>query len=227
MAGRGKRKAPYREKGRKNLKRIDGGFMNEHGVIFSEADRKALESAVNSANRKRKRMLAQEAALDRMEGGKPTGEKVLQLQLMGRESDFIIQPKSKSLQRFTNRESFENYLDSVRRVNQRDYIDERVRLYKRNHLQAIEENIGDKGVLMKIRMMKPKEYMQWVQSNEDVAEIHFIYDETARQAKANQIRQSLGMRELDENDEDYLDDLDAMDSRRQSRLSRVKSKLRR
>lgn len=186
-----------RAKGKKNLKRVDGGLQNQYGVLFTEAEKKALESAVNTANRKRARMLKAEAELPRMNAGKPTGDKIATLQLMGRESDFIIQPKTKSLQRFKSKKDFETYLNNVKRVNKRDYVDERVKLYKRNHIQAIHDNLNDPGLEMKIRMMKPSDYMKWVQANEDVAEIHFVYDEQERENKINEIRASLGMSEYD------------------------------
>lgn len=184
-----------RQAGRKNLKRVDGGLQNQFGVVFTPEEKKALEQAVNTANRKRARMLEQEAKLPRMVGGKDTGDTVASLQLMGKESDFILQRKTKSLQRFQTKEDYNRYMKNLERVNNRDYITERVRLYKRNHMKAIENAYGDeaKDVLMKIRMMKPAEYMRMVQSDE-MLEINYIYDPSARSGKLNQLRGSLGMK---------------------------------
>ena len=184
-----------RQTGRKNLKRVAGGLQNQHGVVFTPEEKKALEQAVNTANRKRARMLEQEAKLPRMVGGKDTGDTVASLQLMGKESDFILQRKTKSLQRFQTKEDYNRYMKNLERVNQRDYITERVRLYKRNHMKAIENAYGDeaKDVLMKIRMMKPQDYMRMVQSDE-MLEIGYIYDPSARSGKLNQLRGSLGMK---------------------------------
>ena len=190
-----------REKGRKNLKRVDGGLQNQFGVVFTENEKKALEQAVNTANRKRKRMLEQEAKLPRMVGGKDTGDTVASLQLMGKESDFILQRKTKSLQRFKSKEDYNRYMKNLERVNDRDYITERVRLYKRNHMKALENAYGDeaKDVIMKIRMMKPKDYMQMVQSDENL-EISYIYDPSARSGKLNQMRASMGMKLKEQED---------------------------
>ena len=185
-----------RKKGTKNLKRLDDGkLQNQHGVIFTEAEKKALERLANSANAKRRAMLKQEAALPRRIMGIETGQTVGQLQLMGKESDFIITRKSKSLQKFNSREEYEKYIDYLKKVNSRDYITERIRQYKRNHMKALENAFGDdaKDIIMKIRMMKPKDYMKMVQSNEDL-EISYIYDPSARDGKMNQIRASLGMK---------------------------------
>lgn len=183
-----------RKQGRKNLERVDGGLRNQHGVIFTEAEKKALEREVNKANRKRTKMLEQEANLPRLVGGKDTGQKVGQLQLMGKESDFIISRKSKSLQRFKNREEFDRYLDNLAKVNSPTYLDDKTRAYKRNHMKAIENVFGDdaKDVLMKIRMMKPEKYREMLQKDE-MLEVSYIYDPSARAGKLNQIRVSLGM----------------------------------
>lgn len=189
--------------GRKNLKRTDAGMLlNQHGVEFTEAEKKALESAVNSANRKRSKMLKQEATLPRMVNGVDTGQKKGQLHLMGQESDFIIQRKTKSLQRFKTHEEYDRYMKNLERVNSRDYINERLKLYKRNHMKAIQNEFGDdaKDIVMKIRMMKPDEYMKYVQSDENL-EIGFVYSPEQREGRMNAIRASLGMKLKDDNEE--------------------------
>lgn len=196
-----------RQSGRKNLVKLDGGNLkNQYGVVFTLEEKKALEQAVNTANRKRARMLEAEAKLPRKVAGVDTGDTVASLQLMGKESDFILQRKTKSLQRFQTKEDYNRYMKNLQRVNSRDYITERVRLYKRNHMKAIENAYGDeaKDVIMKIRMMKPADYMKMVQSDE-MLEISYIYDPSARSGKLNQLRASMGMK-LKEEPEDDLDD---------------------
>lgn len=184
-----------RVSGRKNLKYTDQGIINQHGVIFSEDEKKALEQAVNTANRKRAAMLKHEATLPRKVMGVDTGQTVGQLHLMGKESDFILARKTKSLQRFKTRDDYERYMKNLSRVNARDYIGERTKLYKRNHMAALENVFGDdaKDVMMKIRMMKPADYMKLVQSDE-MLEISYVYDPSARAGKLNQIRASLNMK---------------------------------
>ena len=184
-----------RQEGRKNLIKTDTGVINQHGVEFTLEEKKALERAVNSANRKRAKMLETEAKLPRKVAGRDTGDTVNQLHLMGKESDFILTRKTKSLQRFQTKEDYNRYMRNLEKVNSRDYVAERVRLYKRNHMKAIENAYGDeaKDVVMKIRMMKPKDYMQMVQSDE-MLEINYIYEPSARSGKLNQLRASLGMK---------------------------------
>ena len=185
-----------RQKGRKNLVKTEAGtLLNQYGIEFTKAERKALENEVNKANKKRMRMLEEEGNLPRLVGGVDTGDKVRSLQLMGKESDFILSRKSKSLQRFRSREDFDYYMENLKRVNSPDYIDERTRLYKRNHMKALENVFGDeaKDVVMKIRMMKPEEYRKLLQSDE-MLEVSYVYDPSARAGKLNQIRSSLGMK---------------------------------
>lgn len=189
-----------RAPGRKNLKKTDtGNLVNQFGVTFTPEEKRALENAVNTANRKRARMLKEAATLPRMVSGRDTGDTIGSLQLMGKESDFILAKKTKSLQRFRDREQYENYMKTLQRVNSRDYIEDRIRLYKRNHMKALENAFGDeaKDVMMKIRMMKPKDYMKMIQQDESL-EISYIYDPTARSGKLNQIRASMGMKLKDE-----------------------------
>ena len=202
-----KKNTKGRKPGQKNLIKTDNGVMNQYGVTFTADEKKALEYAVNTANRKRARMLEQAATLPRKIAGTDTGDTVGSLQLMGKESDFILQRKSKSLQRFRTKEEYNRYMKNLQRVNDRNYIDERVRLYKRNHMKAIENAYGAeaKDIVMKIRMMKPADYMKMVQSDE-MLEINYIYDPSARSGKMNQLRASLGMK-LKEDPLDLLDEI--------------------
>ena len=141
-------------------------------------------------------MLEHEANLPRMKGGKDTGDKVQSLQIMGKESDFIIARKSKSLQQFKSKEHYERYMKNLKEVNSPDYIHNRIKLYKRNHMKALTNVFGNdaKDVVMKIRMMKPHDYMELIQKDEDL-EVSYVYDPSALHGKLNKIRRALGMKE--------------------------------
>ena len=188
-----------RTKGRKNLKKLDGGgLLNQHGVIFTPEEKKALERAVNTANSKRTRMLKEEAKMPRMLNGRETGQSVGQLHLMGKESDFILARKSKSLQRFKTHDDYERYMKNLHRVNSKDYVTERIKLYKRNFNKTLTSVFGyddTKDIQMKIRMMKPDDYMKMVQSDESL-EIGYFFDSSspANYGYLNKIRASLGMK---------------------------------
>lgn len=190
-----------RTPGKKNLQRIDGGYVNQHGVTFTEEQKKALERAVNRSNYQRKKQLENEANMPHRIAGKNTGNSRQQLLLMGKESDFIVSRQTKSLQRFRSMEEYEKYMLKQERIRSGEYLDDATRLYKRNHMQALENVFGDdaKDVVMKIRMMKPEDYRKLVQSDE-LAEIGYVYDPTARAGKLNQIRATLGMKTKDEDE---------------------------
>ena len=200
------KKAPGRgrQQGRKNLKtNAAGNIVNQHGVEFTAEDKRALVNAVNRANAKRRKMLKETATMPRMVRGKPSGDTVGSLQLMGKESDFIIAKKTKSLQRFTTREQYDKYMTALGKVNSPDYVNDRIRLYKRNHMTALRDAYGDdaKDIIMKIRMMKPEDYRKAVTQNEEL-EIGYTYTPEERSAKLNSMRAALGMKLKD----DYFDD---------------------
>lgn len=186
-----------RKKKTPNLKYTDKGIENQHGVVFSEAEKKALENAVNKANYRRKQMIKQEKNLPMFVAGRYTGYDVSHR--LGSESDFVLARKSKSLQGFKTRRDYDKYMRYLENINNGSYLDDRIRLYKRNHMAAIQNVFGDdaKDVVMKIRMMKPGEYMAMVQSDE-MLEVSYVYDPSQLAGKLNQIRAALGMKQKEE-----------------------------
>lgn len=185
-----------RSKGSKNLKKTETGMLlNQHGVEFTPEEKRALENAVNVVNRKRKKMLQDTATMPRYFAGKNMGDTLGNLRLMGKESDVIIQAKTKSLQRFKSKEDYTKFMNQLQAVKSKDYVHERLKQYKRNHMKAIQDAYGDeaKDVVMKIRMMKPEEYRKIIERDE-AGEIGFIYDENERHGRLNKIRGALGMK---------------------------------
>lgn len=181
-----------RSKGRKNLVRTEGGYKNQHGVTFTEEQKKALERAVNRSNYQRKKMQAEVDALN------PQNQ---QLRLMGKESDFIITRQSKSLQQFKSMEDFEKFMDKQERIRSGEYLEDRTRAYKRNYMKALDNAFGEdaKDIKMKVRMMKPEQFREMVEKDE-LAEIGYIYDPQAAAGKMNQIRSAFGMKQKSEED---------------------------
>lgn len=180
-----------RTPGKKNLKKVDGGLLNQHGVIFTKEQKKALERAVDRSNYRRKKQLAEADKLNPQHS---------QLRLMGKESDFIITRQSKSLQRFKTMADYEAFMDKQARIQSGEYLEDRTRLYKSNYMKAIDNVFGEAGagVKMKVRMMKPAKFRELVETLGDEMEIGYIYDPQARMGKLNKIRSLLGMRELEE-----------------------------
>lgn len=183
----------------KNLKKVNGGIVNKEGVFFTYEDKKALEQAVNTANRKRARMLKEAASLPRKDAGRDLGVSVGDsLKIMGKESDFILRKKSKSLQQFKTREAFDAYLANVKRVNQRNYIDIRVQQYKDNYITGLKNAFGADAdeLVERVKKMKNKEYMREVESDETL-EIGYLYTTDDYYAKLNAVRNALGLESVE------------------------------
>ena len=190
-----------RKKGTPNLKRTPEGFINQHGVTFTPEEKKTIENAVRRSNRKSKKMHEIFDALPYKIEGRETGASVKEMRTMGKELDFSIAPKSASLQRFKSKEEFDRYMKNVDRVNSPDYVVKRARQYKENYKKAILQHYSydeASDVLMKIRMMKPEDYIRNVATNEEL-EIGYVYGAENREAKLNAIRSALGLkhREID------------------------------
>lgn len=180
--------------GKKNLKKVDGGVLNQHGVLFTQEQKKALERAVNRSNYQRKKMLAEEERLN---------PQATQLRLMGKESDFIITRQSKSLQRFKSMEEYEAFMDKQARIQSGEYLADKTRLYKQNYIKAVRNELEDEGIAMRIRMMKPEDFRKLVETMGDDMEISYVYDPTTKLARRNKIRSLIGLREIDEEDPFY------------------------
>lgn len=189
-----------RQKNTKNLQYVNDTIINQHGVSFTTEEKKQLESLVNSINRKSKRMKNEYGQLSRKVRGVDTGDTLGSLQLMGKESDMLIQKRTKSLQRFRSREQFNKYMKTLKKVNSPNYLTERIRQYKRNYIKALENAFDDdaKDIVNKIRRMNPEKYMRMVEQDE-LLEIGYLYTDEQRRGKLNQIRASFGM-ELTEDD---------------------------
>lgn len=178
------------------LERVGDNLKNKFGVEFTGDDKKRLESLVNSANRKRNRLIKQEGELDRYIMGKPTGKKLKDYQrtgdnrMMGLESDFVIVKKSKSLQRFESREEFDNYIKNLERVTDRNYVKKRATTYKENYIKALQNEFGSSAddIAKKVNDMSLEDYMRYAAMDEQL-EIGFIYEPNKKLA-LNKIRSS-------------------------------------
>lgn len=188
-----------RSEGRKNLKRVDGGLQNQHGVVFTREQKRALERAVERSNYRVKKQKEEVRKLRSPERRWQEN----QLSLMGKESDFIITRQSKSLQQFKSMADYEAFMVKQARIQSGDYLDDRTRLYKRNYMKAVMNELGDKGIAMRVRMMKPEDFRKLVEEKGDDMEIHFVYSPMEKIGRINTIRRILGMKLVDEEDPYY------------------------
>lgn len=192
-------------KGRPNLIHTpDGMIINKEGVVFTPEEKKLFEQKVNSVNRKRNRQLKELAKQPRNTGGIKRNDVVGNVQSMGKEGDFIIAKRSKSLHSFTSREQFETRMKNLNRVLDRDYLDMRIQLYKDNYIKALENTFGDDAsdIVVKINSMSLKEYREMVEKDE-LLEINYIYGPEQRNAKLQQIRTSFNIPLKEDEMEDF------------------------
>ena len=182
---------PGRKAGNPNLKKVEGGYINQHGVFFTPEQKKDLERSVSRSNYRIGKQIEAEGAMTTA-----SGRSNAQLRIMGKESDFIIARQARSLQGFKSMEEYEAFMDKQARIQSGAYLDDRTRLYKRNHMQALKNVFGEdaKDVIMKIRMMPVDEYREMLQKDEFL-EVNYVYDPSALAGKLNQIRRSLKMKE--------------------------------
>lgn len=188
--------AGKRRKGRvagvPNLQKTPKGFENMHGVVFTAQEKKALETAVNTAMRKRKRLLDSAAKQPRMVNGRETGQTMGDLMSkFAYESDFILAKKSKSLQQFKSWDEYDNYMKNLKRINQRDYIQKRIELYHENHAKAIMHELNDAETAAKLASLDLNDYLEVSQMYEDTLEIHYVYGSDLRDEKLAAINSAL------------------------------------
>lgn len=200
------RKNHQGRKNRPNLERFDGGLIkNKHGVYITEDEKRELERAVNKANNKRKKQLEKARKMVRKLEGEIVDDRPGALLTMGRETDFILAKKSKSVHRFRSRGEFDRYMERLNNINDPNYIPNRIRAYKRNFTSSLLETYGDqaKDIAMKIRMMKPEKYMEMVEQDEAL-EIGYYGDSGDYiPGMLNKLRRALGMKEKEEWPEEY------------------------
>lgn len=193
------------KKKRKYLKRVEGGYKNKHGVIFTEEQKKDLERSVRRSNYQRKKALEQYNQEPHITEGKVVSKSKGQLYLMDKENDFIVSHQPRTLQNFKSMEEYEKFMDKQARIQSGEYLDDKARLYKKNFMNSLRDTYGDeaKDIIMKVRMMKPKDYIQMV-SGDEVLEISYVPSTDKTAGRLNQIRRAMGMKEKDEwPDEEY------------------------
>lgn len=180
---------PGRKKKVPNLKKVEGGYENQHGVFFTAEQKKALENSVRRSNYARDKQIKAEAKM-KSASGKSNEE----LRKMGQQSDFIVSRQGRSLQGFRSMEEYENFMDRQARIQSGEYLNDRTKLYQANHIKALENVFGHEAddIIEHIQNMDLKEYREMIQ-REELLEVNFIYDPSEMGRKLNQIRKSLKM----------------------------------
>ena len=159
-----------------------GSIILPNGQRITIREQKALRSAVNSANRKRKRMLERLPA-----------EAKAKYKDFGIESDFVMRKKSTSFKRFRNKNEFKHYLRSVQKIASGEFERKRITTYKDNYIRALRNTFNSSAnkAIKAIRDMDLKKFRQKVES-EELEEIGYVYYDPNGE-KLTRISQQLGL----------------------------------
>lgn len=170
-----------RKKGQKNLKKVGKKFENQHGVLFTENEKKKLEKLVNSVNRKRKSIMTDERKRDIRSalGVHPDFEYGVhpEKNLWATGADTLLtRNRSKSLQRFKTKEEYKMYIKELRNLSSKDYVSKRMKLHKRNKLKALKSVVGNTDVVKGLRKLSVEVWGDII-AKDLLPEIHFINSE--------------------------------------------------
>ena len=159
-----------------------GSVILPNGERITISEQKALRSAVNSANRKRKRMIERLPA-----------EAKIKYNEFGVESDFVMRKKSTSLKRFRNKKGFKHYLRSVQKIASGEFERKRIMTYKENYIRALRNTFNSSAneAIKAVRDMDLKTFRQKVES-EELEEIGYVYYDPNGE-KLTRINQQLGI----------------------------------
>lgn len=196
-----------RPKGAKNLQKTDEFIINQFGVKITPDEARQLRNLVQKVNRKAAAQEKQFKGMPLFYGTRQLDENREQLKMMGEEMDIMIRKRSAALNQFKSRKQFNAFMSKTQKAADRDYLDYRGKLYKRNLMKSIENNFPEfpeltKGILMKIRMMPQKEFQKLIGSNRAL-QIGFMYNTGDVISRLMTMRDSLGLRTDDLDDYDY------------------------
>lgn len=140
-----------------------GTLILPNGDKITPREQRALRSAVNSANRRRKK------ALERL------GNKV-KYNMFGQESDFVNRKKSAKFNVFRSHKEFRKYLHSVRDIASGAFELRRIKTYKENYITALKRTFGSdaKEAIKLVRDMDIIKFRNKVE-NDEIPELGYIY----------------------------------------------------
>lgn len=153
-----------------------------NGQRITLKEQKALRSAVNSANRKRKRML------ERL-----PEEASRRYREFGIESDFVMRKKSARLSRFRNKKEFDRYLRNVRRIASGEFERKRAETYRQNYIRALRNTFNSQAnkAIRAVKNLDLKQFRQLVESGQ-LEDIGYVYYDPNNE-KLIRICQQLGL----------------------------------
>ena len=162
----------------KRLRRTSRGtVILPSGEKITLSEQRALRSAVNSANRKRKRVL-----------GKMPANRVKTKQV---DESWYYKKKSVKLSRFKNKMEFNRYLRGVQKIASGKFEQKRGRVYFENYKQAIRTAFGKttdtRRLITKVNRVGVKAMEEAIANGDIEAEIGFLYTRDQQQRQYDKI----------------------------------------
>lgn len=162
----------------KRLRRTSKGtVILPSGEKITLSEQRALRSAVNSANRKRKRVL------EKMPANRVSTKQV--------DESWYYRKKSVKLNRFKNKAEFNRYLRGVQKIASGRFEQIRSRAYFENYKQAIRTAFGKttdtKKLITKVNRVGAKALEEAIASGDIEAEIGFLYSRDQQEYQYNKI----------------------------------------
>lgn len=198
----------------KPLKKKGKKIENQYGVKITVEEQKHLVSLVNSVNRKAKRIREEYLNQERLVDGIRTGQSIKDtLSKSGKESDFLLSGRSKSIHKYKDKYAFNREIKRLEKVVQRDYLDKQAEKYKKNFIKAVRSELMEGGtenvkngreIINAIKKMDTKEYFKKVQGDETM-EIRNVYSPDQREDKVHSIMKTLDLKHTDkiQKDEEF------------------------
>lgn len=142
-----------------------GSVILPNGQRITLSEQKALRAAVNSANRKRKRLIEN-----------LPNEAKRKYKEFGIESDFVMRKKSASLARFRNKSEFNRYLHSLQKIVSGEFERKRAETYRQNYIRALKNTFNSSAnkAIRAVKDMDLKQFRELVE-NEELEEIGYVY----------------------------------------------------
>lgn len=179
------------------LKRSNNLITTKAGFQITEDEYREMRNLVKRVNRKRDKMIKDIADKPLFYGLRKLDEDRNQLRLMGEEDEITIRKRSSSMQQFKTKKEFDFFVRNLRKADSTDYVDYRVKLYKRNYMTALKNRYPDhpdlvNGILMKVRTMKPEKFAEFL-TEDRLAQIKIHYSTDNRIQTLVSLREKLGL----------------------------------
>lgn len=161
-----------------------GNAINKYGVKITAEQQRIIKNLSQTVNRRRDQLIKQEKKRLK-EFEESTGYEIPYT-----ESLFIMNKKSRSLQRFQSKAEVQKYISELKKKAKPSFVRQATIEYRKNYLKAMEENMGDdlpEEYYNKIKKMSLEQFRMFVQV-EKLETISYFYTEQDRKEKVEKVK---------------------------------------